>query len=290
MPSSASEVPPTTAPTPQQPVGGATVDASAPTLAWSEVPTATGYRVQIARSTDFSAPLIDLPVEPDDPSITIHDGTPADGSTCYWRVRAETDAGATDWGSVAAFTGPATVASDDAPQPVQPTDGAPVDGSAAIFTWSPPPRADGYEVQVATDPDFETIAVGLSVEPTTSLTLYDALPTDGRTLYWRLRAQRRDDTFTPWSAPATLTAATDDAVRAHESRTIPDEERRAARQRTRATADSSTSTRSEPPTSQGDAEAWFHTASTSGTASLAWAGIVVVSFLATLLLVLLALP
>ena len=285
MPPSSSEAPSTRLPAPQRPVGDGTVDSPTPTLAWSAVPDATAYRVQVARTTDFSAPLVDVSAAADEPSVTVPASLPTDGSTCYWRVRAETDAVETDWGPVAPFSSPAEVATDEAPQPMQPVDGAPVDGSAAIFTWSPPQQAARYEIQVAPEPDFQTIVVGLSVEPSTSLTLYDALPTDGRTLHWRLRAQRRDDTCTPWSAPATLTAATDEAVRAHESATAPTEEELATHQRTHAMQ-----TPSEQNSPTTDAGAPVQTASTSSMATLMWAGIVVVSFVATLLLILRALP
>lgn len=286
MPSPTSDTSSSTkTPEPVRPVGGATVKDSPLTLAWSEVPDATEYRVQIARETDFESLFLDTIVEANEPSVTVQDGAPLDGSTCYWRVRVEAPNESTDWSPVAHFTGPTEKpATDsepgDAPQPMQPTDRAPVDGRAAVFTWEPTPRAILYELQVAPAPDFTTPVAGLSLDPATSLTLYSALPNDGSLLHWRIRAQRPNDTFTPWSDPAQLTAATDEAVRHHESTQTPHEEDLAKRHRIEAMMHSDPKDASEP----------VKTARTSRTETLIWAGVTVISFVITILLIAQALP
>ena len=283
MPSSTSDPATLTPPEPLRPVGGTTVEADAPELAWSEVPDATEYRVQIARTTQFDAPLLDIPVEPDAPSVSVQEGAPMDGSTCYWRVRAQTPEGPTGWSRPAYFVGSGERANEEAPTPLQPVDGGPVDGEAAVFTWSPPHQAAGYELQVASDPDFETPVVGLSLDRSTSLTLYDVLPQDGSTLYWRIRAERRDEIFTPWSDPVPFTATTDAQVRSHEADQAPDEapdeEQRAERRRTEALS------------SPADADAEpVRASSTSRAQTLVWAAITLVSFVITLVLIARALP
>jgi hypothetical protein len=295
MPSSTSDPVSLTPPEPLRPVGGAAVDAAAPELVWSEIPEATEYRVQIGRDTQFDAPLLDMPVEPDAPAVSVQEGAPMNGSTCYWRVQAETPDGPTGWSRVAHFTGSAEPADAEPPTPLQPVSGGPVDGEAAVFTWSPPRQAADYELQVATNPDFEAPLVGLPVEPSTSLTLYDVLPQDGSTLYWRIRAQRRDDAFTPWSDPVPFTATTDAQVRSHEADQAPDEEQLAARRRTQAVsspagAETEAQAAAQAAT-EADAEGEPVRASfTSRAETLTWAAITLVSFVITLFLIVRALP
>lgn len=92
-----------------------------------------------------------------------------------------------------------------APAPVQPLDGAQVNGMAAIFGWTPVPRTRTYRLQIAADEAFEALLVDLPVERSTEITLYDLLPVDGRTLYWRVRAEAPP---TAWSTPIRFTAGT----------------------------------------------------------------------------------
>lgn len=265
-------------------MGGTTVDAPAAELTWTEVPDATEYRVQMAPETDFESLLLDTSVAPGEPSLLVQADAPMDGSTCYWRVRAQTPDGPTEWSPVGHFTGPARhppdAAPPDAPQPVQPVDGDPVDGRAAVFAWEPSPNAVLYELQVAPRPDFATPVAGLSVEPVTSLTLYSALPEDGSTFYWRVRAQGPADSFTPWSEPSALTATTDEAVRRHEPASGPHEEDLAHAHRIKAAMPSVPKNASEP----------VKTARTSRKETVIWAVVTLLSFVITILLVVWALP
>lgn len=102
------------------------------------------------------------------------------------------------------------------PAPVAPLDGAPADGSAAFFQWEGVPGATTYAVQVADDTRFQNLRFDASVGDTTSLTLYSALPENGATFYWRLRAGDRAG-WSPWSVPCAFTAATTDAVARYEA-------------------------------------------------------------------------
>ena len=97
-----------------------------------------------------------------------------------------------------------------------PTAGQPVDGSAALFEWTPVSGAQTYHLQVATDAAFEDVLYTVETGPTTLMTLYELLPEDGSTFYWRVRATtHRGDQ--PWSEGAPFQAQTDQHVQEHES-------------------------------------------------------------------------
>lgn len=276
------------APEPRAPVGGATVAEPAPTLTWAPVPSATSYRLQVAPEADFSAFHFNALVG-EVTEITLYDAVPTNGATCYWRVRAITPDEPTPWSGVAHFTvqpevetaAPATAPAGStsgpaAPIPQRPVDGAPVDGQSAVFAWDAVPQAQGYEVQVAPTEDFASPRVGLSLDRTTSLTLYGMLPTDEQPFFWRLRARLHGGSFTPWSDPARLTATTDDAVEAFEA----EQERRAA-----AEAERQEAMERARATERAEAESPVRTAQTSGAFVLGMATLTILSFIATLLLI-----
>lgn len=218
---------PTSVARPVAPVGGQTVEALDPEFAWTAVPDATSYRLQVGGEADFSTVYFDADVG-DTTTLTVYDALPEDGSTCYWRVQALLPDGPAPWSGVAHFdASPNQVAAEaesrtresrmepSVPQPTAPVDGAPVDGRSATLEWSSAPDVDAFEVQVAPTETFDTLAVDVPVGATTVLTIYSMLPEDGSTFYWRVRGVRRNGTLTEWSPPATLTAATDEDVIAH---------------------------------------------------------------------------
>lgn len=88
------------APRPQTPDKGQTVDGRMALFHWSPHPRAQTYRLQISRSETFDALHADFTVR--DTTVTELSGLlPIDGSTWYWRVRAE-DA-ESDWSDSAQF-------------------------------------------------------------------------------------------------------------------------------------------------------------------------------------------
>lgn len=99
------------------------------------------------------------------------------------------------------------------PQPVQPVAGRGVNAQDAEFSWTAVPDADQYELQIAPGADFETLYFDASVEDHTTITVYDALPDDDRTCYWRVRAEVQG-AWTDWSGVAHFAAGHSEAEQA----------------------------------------------------------------------------
>ena len=95
-----------------------------------------------------------------------------------------------------------------APQPVAPTGGIPVDGSAVTFSWTEVPGAQNYRLQVAADTDFQQVVCTLETGPTTLCTLLEMLPEDGSVFSWRVQAQTASG-WQPWSTGEHFKARTD---------------------------------------------------------------------------------
>lgn len=71
---------------------------------------------------------------------------------------------------------------------VKPVDGASVDAAYATFEWKRVEGADGYRFELAEDETFAHVTVDASVGETTSLTLFESVPADGRLRYARVKA------------------------------------------------------------------------------------------------------
>ena len=206
-PSPRPDAPTTTLPAPQptHPVAGRTIVESAPEFCWASVPDADVYRVQLAASDTFTTVYYDETV--DGPTTIDLDAVlPEEAATVVWRVRAETEAGDAPWSVAASFTS-ADEAPDDSgqflvnapPVPLRPVDGDAVDADGATLTWEGVPEASGYRVQVASAEAFDDPIVDLTLDQATILTLFDELPDGNAPLYWRVRALFPNDTEGPWS-------------------------------------------------------------------------------------------
>lgn len=279
---------PTSVAQPVAPVGGQTVEALDPEFAWTTVPSASGYRLQVGGEADFSSIYFDADVG-DTTTLTVYDALPEDGSTCYWRVQAILRDGPAPWSGVAHFeASPDPVVAEveeqtresrigpGSPQPTAPVDGAPVDGRSATLEWSAAPGVDAFEVQVAPTETFDTLAADVPVGSTNVLTIYSMLPEDGSTFYWRVRGVRRNGTLTEWSVPAALTAATDEDVIAH----AEDLERQAEQE-----AEQEAIERAATASARAEAESPVLHGSTSSTMAYSVSWIMLLSFAITIYLI-----
>ena len=282
MPDSASTST-TKTPTPRQPAPDTPVEDAAPTLQWTAVPNATTYHVQVAPSDSFDTLLFDSNVG-DLTSITLYDVVPQDGGTYVWRVRAETASNKAPWWSeTASFTMVEGIAAasatrrsqspGDGPSLQEPTNGAPVNGQSAMFHWDPVPGAEGYEVQLASSPDFDD---PVTVEPgqTTKLTLYGMLPVDESAFFWRVRAMRPNHAWTDWSEAARFVATTHEAFISYQ-----EEQERKTEASEKAEETAAMARRDEERVSP------VQTARTPGLVSLGISSLMLISFILTVLLV-----
>ena len=88
-----------------------------------------------------------------------------------------------------------------------------VDGSVAELSWQPRPDVKEYHVQVAPTPRFDDLRFDETVGESTSVTLYELLPTNGARFHWRVRA-RTPQGWTPFSPSAVVVAVTDEEAEA----------------------------------------------------------------------------
>jgi hypothetical protein len=263
-------------PNPTHPVAGRPVASGAPTFDWTPVPDAKAYRLQLAASDAFETLYYDDTV--DGPTtLDLDDILPADAGGGVWRVRAETPE-ETPWSTTAHFEGPRGPAGDDreflvdaAPMPIHPIRGDDVEASAAAFTWEAVPEASGYHVQVAANEAFDDRIVDLTVDRVTSLTLFEMLPAEQGSLCWRVRALFPNESEGPWSDTARFGTHPD---------VDPDDEALAA-------SEEAPTDTSEPPSDANSpmASGPAREAHTSPAMALTFIAVLLVSFLVTILLI-----
>jgi hypothetical protein len=197
-------------------VAGRPVDTEPPVFGWTPIPGATRYRVQVAGTEAFESALYDDVTERG-AALPLGSMLPDGATTIYWRVRAETEEERSVWSEPAHFAVPtaeraaedAALRGDAAPVPLQPegTGEAPVDQGAVPFSWEAIPEASGYQLQVAPTESVADPHVDLTVDRTTSVTLYDVLPVEAATYHWRIRALFRVADPGPWSSPVAFAVA-----------------------------------------------------------------------------------
>ncbi|MFB6274252.1 MAG: hypothetical protein ABEL51_15310 [Salinibacter sp.] len=73
------------------PTDAVSVDGSEVTFVWEPVEAAEAYRLQVAETARFEAPVVDVDVGTET-AVTVGNQLPTDGQTLFWRVLAETDA------------------------------------------------------------------------------------------------------------------------------------------------------------------------------------------------------
>lgn len=182
------------------------------------MPDATRYRVQIASSRTFEEIHYEETLTRG-ASISLSSIVPQDVVSVWWRVRAEAGNDASShWSNPAHFRPPhahhevenTPIRVDAAPIPLHPdeADARPVDPVAARFSWDEIPEASGYQIQVSDSPNFDTPVVDITVDRTTSVILYDAVPTDKRILFWRARPLFPLGAPGPWSRAIRFSVAT----------------------------------------------------------------------------------
>ena len=265
-------------PNPTHPVAGRPVASDTPTFDWTPVPDADAYRLQLAASDAFETLYYDETV--DGPtSLTLDDVLPDDVGTVVWRVRAETPE-ETPWSTTAHFEAKEPPAGDDreflvdgAPVLIHPIRGDDVEADGATLTWEAVPEASGYQLQVSSNEDFDELLVDLTVDRVTSLTLFELLPAERAPLYWRVRALFPNESEGPWSDTARFGTNPD---------VDPDEEALAAPGE-EPTASTDAPSDANSPIAAGPARE----AHTSSAMAFTFIAVLLVSFLATIFLIML---
>ena len=200
--------PPASAPSAVDPPDGATDVDTTVDLTWSAVDGATSYSVEVATDDAFT----NVVASADGVSgTTTTVGPLEEGTTYFWRVRGENDAGAGPWSSTASFTTLTSVTAPAAVTLVAPEDGAMDVPTEVTLSWNAADGADTYDVQVATDDAFTTLAADESGLTTTTFTISGLA--NNTTYFWRVRAVNTAGAG-PWSETRSFTTAGGVAVEA----------------------------------------------------------------------------
>ncbi|MEM1270812.1 MAG: fibronectin type III domain-containing protein, partial [Bacteroidota bacterium] len=169
-------------PTLGSPSNGTPLLETNPLLEWNPSDVATGYRIQVSRTPDFS----ELVVDADDLNALDYqaDGL-LFGTEYFWRVRVNIGSTLTTWSLPWRFV---TVPGGT----TQVVPGSPADGSerspaGADFSWNRVDGASTYAFQLSTFADFEEADV--RNEPSLADTAFSVLGLQPNTVYyWRVRA------------------------------------------------------------------------------------------------------
>ncbi|MFN0157307.1 MAG: T9SS type A sorting domain-containing protein [Bacteroidota bacterium] len=152
-----------------------------PTLTWNAVATATSYRLQVARDTNFTQ------IAFDDSSLSSASqqvGPLLTNTSYYWRVRAKNSGGSSAFSSRFRFV---TTAAPPVPLQVLPADSALRVDRSPILVWNRVPGVTAYHVQVATSAGFTTLLTNDSTV-TDSARQFGPYPYGAR-LHWRIRSR-----------------------------------------------------------------------------------------------------
>ena len=166
-------------------------------LEWTPVDHAARYGLQISDDPTFPDPPLPSDLYPGTELLATVAPASAPGKTRYWRVRGETDVGASvgPWSAIRSYA----IDWPDMPQLVAPADGATV--STVTLNWDPVPGASNYVIEADSDPAFDP----------PSIRTWRAQPdvnwgsVSPQTLYWRVKALNGDGGETAWSVIRSVT-------------------------------------------------------------------------------------
>lgn len=172
---------PPSAPQLLSPENEATGVSTSPTLDWQSADRAATYQIQVDESDSFSSPVVDRNgITATETQISDLETT----TTYYWRVRASNSGGAGNWSEIRNFT------TAEAPPPVvqlvTPDSGATNVTTTPRLEWETAQRADFYDLEIATDQNFNQKVVDLN---NVTSTFYNADLEGFTTYYWRVRGE-----------------------------------------------------------------------------------------------------
>ncbi len=170
------------APVLTSPVAGAIGQPTMLTLSWNTAAGATSYWLQVATTSDFAVPVVDVS------SLTATSkevGPLAHGSTYFWRVKATNAGGSSAWSGMWSFT--SVIAAPTVPTLASPTDGSGNLPTTVSLSWNQAAGAETYRLQVASAPDFATPVFDDSSLAVTSKEVGPLA--HGSVYYWRVKTK-----------------------------------------------------------------------------------------------------
>ena len=172
-------------------------------ISWQESPTATSYRLQVSKQSNFSSTVVNV----GNITGTTYDASGLEHSTAYyWRVNASNESGTGNWSEVWNFT--TIIAIPDPPVLLSPVIGSESVSTFPVIRWDVSTRAESYRLQVARDNMFSTVVFDQSDIDSTQYTFVEELNEFTR-YYWRVNAKNIGG-ISEWSSISHFT--TDQAV------------------------------------------------------------------------------
>ncbi len=173
------QIAPASIPELTSPSSGSETAAFAQTLNWGEVSTAQSYTVQVCTTSSFENNLIDTTLS----ATSLDLADLSNNTTYYWRVSAENETGASAFSQPWSFTVAVLPAG---PVLVGPADEAQDLSRPVVLSWKSAAHAVSYKVQIATDADFDQLAVDSAQVNDTAFSFSGG---DYNTTYfWRIEA------------------------------------------------------------------------------------------------------
>jgi fibronectin type 3 domain-containing protein len=206
------------------PVNYATNSDLRPTFSWSSASQATSYTIQASTSSSFSSYIIYQSVST--VSYTSSSNL-VENTTYYWRVRAESSCGNSEWSSTWSFTTGSSCPAPSAPSLISPPNNATDIALRPTFSWSSVSGATSYTIQVSISSSFSTYVVSQPAT-VTFYTLSSDL-TENTMYYWRVRAESSCGS-SEWSKTSKFkTSKTPCPILPPPVATIPDDEEAAGK-------------------------------------------------------------
>ncbi|MHA1622895.1 MAG: hypothetical protein ACTSVO_12240, partial [Candidatus Heimdallarchaeaceae archaeon] len=184
------ELSPTVAPTLITPTDEDYINDDTPYLDWSTVPLATSYQYQIATTTLFFLPTVNINVGGSS-ATSPH----LNDRHYYWRVRGYNSEGYGPWSSVWGFT--VDTVSPGSLTLVSPANYLVTSDYTPTFVWNSASGAWRYRLEVDNTADFSSPGI---IVHTSGLSYTSGLNLLNGQYFWRVRAYDQADNNGPWSA------------------------------------------------------------------------------------------
>ncbi len=177
------------------PINGAVNVSLTPLLMWREDISATGYRVQIAKDSNFSILTIDTSGLTNS-SFTVPNDTLQNFTLYYWRVRTTNSIGTGNWSAVWHFTTILSIPA--APVLISPQNNSTNISLIPLLDWDDNAYST-YRVQLSADSTFATTLINIGPLTASQYQIQGGTLNNNSTYYWRVNATNTAGTG-PWSA------------------------------------------------------------------------------------------
>jgi hypothetical protein len=189
--------PPPGLPVLESPTNGAVDISLTPTLNWHGVPpNATSYHVQVSTNSSFTPTVVDISGLVNT-GYVIPQGALVNGTLYYWRVNATNSGGTSNWTTPWTFT--TVPAIPPSPSLVSPANGVSGISTTPTFIWNVTPGAVNYHLQVASDANFQSLAIDEYGITGTQYVTPSGFLSGQQIYYWRVQASNTGG-FGPYSS------------------------------------------------------------------------------------------